>query len=105
MKKWPKELNDVLPDGEQIEEDGKIKFTWNCRLTLAQRKVLRAFLFDLKKNERFVYFHPELNKEFVVNLDGDMQIEVDWDWDWDEDDSKEKTYWLDMTVAGKKKTR
>ena len=103
MKKWPTELSDVLPDGEEFGADGHYKFKWYCRISLAQRKTLRAFLFDLEENEQFVYLHPELNKEFFVQIDGAADIGVDWSWS--EDDSTEKTYWLDMTVTTRKKTR
>lgn len=103
MKKWPKELNDVQPDGEEIGEDGTIKFSWDCRLTLTQRKILRAFLFDLKKTERFVYFYSDMEKEFVVRVKGKIDIQVDYYWS--ESESKEKTYWLKMKVVAQKKTR
>ena len=103
MKKWPNELDDVLPDGEEFGEDGNHKFMWDCGISLAQRKTLRAFLFDLKKNERFVYLHPELNKEFYCRIEGSVEIQVDFYWD--KEESEEKTYWLDMTVTARKKTR
>ena len=102
MKSWPTELNDVLPDGEEFGADGNLKFSWDCGISLAQRKTLRAFLFDLEQNEQFVYLHPELNNEFFVRIEGSARIDVDWNWS--EDDSKEKTYWLDMTVAAQRET-
>lgn len=103
MKNWPNELNDVLPDGEEFGADGNLKFKWDCGISLAQRKTLRAFLFDLENNERFVYLHPELNKEFFVRIEGAAEIEVDWTWD--KEDSEEKTYWFNMTLTAQRKTQ
>ena len=103
MKNWPKELNDVLPDGEEFGADGNLKFEWNCKISSAQRITLRAFLFDLERNERFVYLHPELDKEFFVQIEETAEIKVDWSWD--EDDSKEKTYRFKMTLTAQRKTQ
>ena len=99
MKSWPKELKDVAPDGEEINEDGTYVFNWDCEISVEQRVIMRDFLFDLKKGECFEYFHPELKKNYVVKLEGSAEMRVSFDFDPDE--SKEKTYNLTIGVITK----
>lgn len=68
MKKWPEELQVLDDEDEVFLPSGKFTFKFRATLTSAQRKILRKFLFDLKNDEEFLFFHKELEREFIAKL-------------------------------------
>lgn len=68
MKKWPEEFQELNAGDEAFLPDGKFTFTFRATLTSARRKILRNFLFDLEKDEEFLFYHKELEREFIAKL-------------------------------------
>lgn len=97
MKKWPEELENIVPDSETVSDDGNFGFSWRCEISLNQREAIRKFLFGLGKDEFFEYTHPELDTSFSVRLDGQTNLRASTNWGSDE--SSEKTYELSLAVT------
>ena len=99
MKKWPEELQNVQPTSESFGTPENYTFHFKCEISEEQHRVLRGFLFDLTKNEEFLFFHEELSREMIGKL-GNASAS---DNTWDPDCSKEKPFKLYMTINARNK--
>ena len=99
MKKWPEELQNVQPTSESFGSPENYTFYFDCEISEEQYRVLRRFLFDLTKNEEFLFFHEELGRELIGELGNASADEIKSN----PDTNGEKRYDLFMIIHARNK--